>query len=164
MVDRPIEIILIGGSAMSYLGLKEETFDVDFLFEGVDSERMIELTDQLEDEYETRIDMWTTDGMLIQANGRINLQKLPSDYQNMCQEVNGYENLRVRILSPIDIILTKVGRLAEKDIADITQLIKKYKPTRKELQERFNLYVKGYDGNPATIKQNFKSLLGIFYE
>lgn len=166
MLDTPADIVLIGGSAMTYMGLRTHSIDVDFFYDGMSDDKLCEVVEKISQDFNgARIDVWSTKEMLI-SDGRINRLELPKDYMDMCDipDEEVFKYIRLRILSPIDIILTKVGRLADKDIKDMKTLVDTYKIPRQALEKRYQLYLQGYDGNPKKMKENFKSIIAILYD
>lgn len=151
---------------MTYMGLRKHSIDVDFFYDGMSDDKLCEVVEKLSEDFNgARIDAWSTKKMLI-SDGRMNKLELPADYLDICSdpEEEGFKNIKLKILSPIDIVLTKVGRLADKDLQDIKTLVEEYNIPRQALEQRYQLYLQGYDGNPKRMKENFKSLMAILYD
>src|SRR3989338_3969851 len=164
MLPSPIEVILIGGSALNYLDLKDDTKDVDFFYSGMEIDDLYAITQELSKKYNSRIDFWTTEEMVLLKDGRINTQKLPTDYISMCFEAEEpLERIKLKILNPIDVVLTKEDRLSERDMDDITKLVNHYHIPRETLEERFKLYLAGYDGNKTKREVNFKEMISTIF-
>ena len=162
----PVKIILIGGSAVNYLDLKESTKDVDFFYDGMNYEEMSEITDKVSKKYDNvRIDIWDSKEMVLNKRGRIVTQKLPDDYISRCTDIGEtYDNIQVKILNPVDIILTKIERLNSSDIDDIKHLVGHFGIGKQELKERYQDYLKDEEWDNTTFRSNFKSMLEILYD
>ncbi|MBI4440013.1 hypothetical protein HY638_03500 [Candidatus Woesearchaeota archaeon] len=166
MLSSPMEVVLIGGSAITLLGLKEKSKDVAFFYGHIDDFELFGLVERLSRDYGgMRIDVWPVSEMLMHKEGRIVSQKLPSGYLDMCLKVDNMEfkYIDLRILNPIDIVLTKVWRLSEDDIGDITHLAEHYQLSQDALRERFELHKQGYDGDTRRYESNFKSLMEMLF-
>lgn len=53
-------------------------------------------------------------------------QFLPSDYLERSLPIRHLRHIDLRALHPVDIVVTKIGRLDERDLQDIAACIRKY--------------------------------------
>ncbi|MCX6707636.1 MAG: DUF6036 family nucleotidyltransferase [Candidatus Woesearchaeota archaeon] len=101
----------------------------------------------------------------MNKEGGIVTQTMPEDYAEKADTLDlRLKHIKVRILNPVDIILTKVGRCNRKDIDDILKIAKKYKIEKQDLMNRFDEYLKSYDGSKNALKGNFRHVCEILYE
>ena len=124
---RRITLVAVGGTAMTLLDLKPSTIDIDFT---IPSEDLKEFKDVLKKvPHGFRIDYWT-DGMVF-------TQILPDDYLEKSIPIKTkLKNVNLRSLHPLDIVVTKAGRLDERDLQDIEACIKKFKITKDQISSR----------------------------
>ena len=128
-LDEKIEIIAIGGTAMTLLNLKTSTIDVDIEVSRGSRRKLGQILKQIP--HGLNIDPFEfKDGLIFS-------QQLPDDYREKAILVSGkFKNIRLYALSPLDIVASKLGRLNERDWQDIQACIKKAKLTRKQVKER----------------------------
>lgn len=160
-----IEIITLGGSALSLLDLKDFTQDIDFFIKGLNYEEMEGILEKLKDKYRRDdVDYWEDGKIILNKEGRIVTQLMPNDYSEIAETIDlKLKNIKVKILNPIDIILTKVGRCNEEDIDDIRRIEKKFKIEKEVLVKRFNQYLENYDGSKNILNGNFKYICDEIY-
>lgn len=139
-LDMRIDIFAVGGTALTLLGLKDSTRDIDF---NVDSERGRK---KMEDLFRAmnfkRISgfKWETDvGFQIDlfSNGYIFCTQLPDDYANLSREIRNFGRMRLFAISPYDIIIMKLGRGDSRDFDDIRIILGKKKIGLRKLADRY---------------------------
>jgi len=128
-LQREITVVGVGGTAMTLLGVKKDTKDVDF---------DIPFTDDYEEfnrvmniiKPKVRIDVFKTDLILTEI--------LPSDYLKIAIKYAGlnFSKINLYALNPIDIICAKIARLSETDIEDIKTCIRYYNITKSQIEKR----------------------------
>ena len=85
-------------------------------------------------------------------------QRLPQDWTDKRITINHrFQNIRLYALHPIDIVVSKIGRLNDRDVSDIKACIAKYNLTRREIKSRA-IRVQ-YVGNDENYKSNLKHAL-----
>ncbi|MEM3172809.1 MAG: hypothetical protein QXE82_04635, partial [Candidatus Nitrosotenuis sp.] len=67
----------------------------------------------------------------------------------------------LRTLDPVDIIITKIARLDERDEQDIESCIKKFKIKKNQIIRRAEDI--GYSGNDGVFKDNLATILKKFF-
>jgi len=150
-LKRKITLVAVGGTAMTLLGLKSSTIDVDFCIESKDK-KFFEIKNA-----KFKIDFF--------LDGYIFSEQLPEDYIEKSSKVEAnLENIDLRTLSPMDIIITKTARYNERDEEDITSLVKSTKIKKKELEERFRQVRETFAGNIKDYDYNFKIVLKRHFE
>lgn len=146
---RDIILIAIGGTAMTLLNLKPSTIDVDFCVEKKDYDVFKEA---INEEKKFRVDVF--------VDGFIFSEQLPDDYVNFSKEYDIFlKNIKLKILHPIDIIITKAARYNARDEEDIALLVKTKEINKKELIKRFDKVVESYAGSEDSFRSNFEFIL-----
>jgi len=153
-LNKHIMLIAVGGTAMVFLNLKESTKDVDFCIE---SKYLKDFNNARKEKEEFRIDIF--------KDGYIFCQQLPEDYIKMSILFKdfSFKNIELRCLNPLDIIVTKVNRLNERDKEDIAALIKTKRIKKERLIQRFDEIKKSYALSDADLEYNFKWLIKTFF-
>ncbi len=126
-LTRKITVIAVGGTAMTLLKAKSSTIDVDFTIPGEDFtefEKVLKLV-----RHGFKVDTY--------RDGAVFSQILPADYINKSKTIRTkMKNITLKALSPIDIVVTKIGRLNQRDKEDIEMCIKKFKITKNQVIKR----------------------------
>jgi hypothetical protein len=126
-LEKEIKIIAVGGTAMTLLDLKPSTIDIDFDLESDDAEELERVLKTIPHGF--RIDIFK-DGMIFS-------QQLPNDYSEKSILIRtDFRNIRLFALHPVDIVVTKIGRLNKRDEEDISACIKKFRLTKQEIEKR----------------------------
>jgi len=147
-LTRKIIIIAVGGTAMTLLGLKSSTVDVDFCIEG----KNIETFRELIKDSKFKVDLF--------QDGFIFSEQLPEDHIGISNRVEtGMANIDLRTLSLLDIIITKIARYNERDEEDISAVLKKRNINKKELIKRFNQIKETYAGKKEDFEYHFDLVL-----
>lgn len=154
LLSRKIMLIAVGGTAMTLLNLKATTRDVDFCLEGEDYEL-----------FEKAISRKKTFKVDLFKNGYIFIQQLPTDYAEIATKFaeRKFEKIDLRTLHPLDIILTKIGRLNARDEADIEALMKTKRIEKSQLIKRFKEISKTYGGADRDYAYHFNLILRRYY-
>ncbi|MBI2559459.1 hypothetical protein HYW20_09115 [Candidatus Woesearchaeota archaeon] len=143
-----ITLIAVGGTAMTLLGLKSSTRDIDFC---IKSDEKKDFSKALDKKF--KVDIFT--------DGCIFSEQLPADYSEKSKEIIRMKNIDLKALSPIDIIITKAARFNARDEEDIKAL-SKY-ADKDELVKRFNDVLKSYSGKEEDYKYHFNIILKRFF-
>ena len=84
---------------------------------------------------------------------------LPDDYIKKSTEFRSkFNKIKVKVLSHIDIICSKISRFNEADMEDIRDCIKYAKITKEQLAKRASQYSRA--GNDETFRQNLDYIIG----
>jgi len=148
-LKKKIVLIAVGGTAMTLLGLKSSTRDVDFCIKSEDKKDFEKALGK-----KFNVDLFT--------DGYIFSEQLPEDYAEKSKEILNLNSLSLKALSPVDIVITKAARLNARDEEDI-QVLSKY-ADKKELIKRFNKIVKTYAGNEEAYKYHLNVVLRRFFK
>jgi hypothetical protein len=150
-----ITLVAVGGTAMTLLGLKEATKDVDFCVETKKDQGTIEQVNK-KVKSEFHLDLF--------KEGYIFSVQLPEDYIGMSKPYNAsLKNIELRTLHPLDIIISKAARLNERDIEDIRALIKAKRIDKKRLVERYEMAREAYPASESNFDYNFGYVLKNFF-
>ena len=154
-LGKKVTLVAVGGTAMTLYDLKEATKDVDFCAANKEDFSIISsIAKKISGKF--RLDLF--------SEGHIYILQLPDDYTAKSRPLKvQFKNLEVKLLSPIDIILTKTSRLNERDIEDIQALISKKRVNKKKLIERYNLVKGTYAGNEAAFHDRFEQVIKEFF-
>jgi len=150
-ITKKITLVAVGGTAMTLLDMKTSTIDIDFT---IPNQYIQEFEDTLKKiPHGFRIDYWT-DGMVFS-------QVLPDDYLKKSIPIKtNLKNIKLRTLHPVDIVVTKIGRLDERDLQDIKVCIEKFKLTKNQIKSRSKHveYVGHEDGYRINLEYVMKNL------
>lgn len=147
-LSRMITLIAVGGTAMTLLEAKPSTIDVDFTIPS-------EYYDEFEDAKKIvqpgfRIDVF--------HDGAVFVTMLPQDYLKRSIPIKTkLDKIDLRALHPVDIIVTKIGRLDKRDWQDIESCVTKFMITRKQIEKRAKEM--DYAGNDEIFKDNLQDVL-----
>jgi hypothetical protein len=152
-LDRRIVLVAVGGTAMTVLGVKPSTIDVDFTLSG--------------DDYDVfkRVLVTVPHGFTVHCfrGGVIFSQILPEDYLTRSSIVKTTtKNIELRALNPVDIVVTKVGRLDGRDKEDIQRCIEKFSLSKNHVAERGKQVE--YVGRQENYEINLKHVLDNFFK
>lgn len=137
---------------MTLLDLKPSTLDVDFTVPSEDYSSVDLVFKLLSPGF--KIDIW--------QDGAVFSQFLPQDYLVKSIKIKtDFIFLHLRALQPIDIIVSKIGRLNDRDLQDIEVCIKQFKIAKKEISNRAKQVQ--YAGDENIYQQNLKYVLKKFF-
>lgn len=122
-IEKKIIIVAVGGTAMTLLNLKPSTVDIDFT---APSEDLAEFRKALKSvSHGFKVDTW--------PDGTVFSQTLPQDYLDKSIKIKTLRKIQLRTLQPVDIVVTKIGRLDNRDLQDIGTCIKRFKLAKKQI-------------------------------
>ena len=75
--------------------------------------------------------------------------------------IAGLKNIELKALHPVDIVVTKIGRLDERDKQDIEACIKRYKLTKSQVTRRAKQIE--YVGKEENYRTNLQYVLSKFF-
>ncbi|MHB8602611.1 MAG: DUF6036 family nucleotidyltransferase [Nitrosotalea sp.] len=124
---RKVTVIAVGGTAMTLLGVKASTIDVDFTIPKDDYAEFVMALNAVPHGF--KVDHY--------KDGAVFSRILPKDYIVKSSLVKTrMKNITLYALSPTDIIVTKIGRLNDRDKDDIATCIEKFKITKSHIAKR----------------------------
>lgn len=151
-LGRSITLVAVGGTALTLLGVKPSTRDVDFKVPGDDYG---EFQNALKNTpHGFKVDCW--------KDGTVFSQMLPDDYLARSSDIRKLKRIRLKALSPADIVVTKIGRLDERDKQDIQACISRFKLRKKQITRRAKQVQ--YVGRDENYEINLKYVLENFFK
>ncbi len=152
-VERRITVVAAGGTALTLLDVKPSTIDVDFTVPGEDYDELQNALTRVPHGF--TVDCWK-DGMVFS-------QILPDDYVETSIAIRTTtKNLMLKALNPVDIIVTKIGRLDQRDLEDIDACIRKFNVTRDKVARRARQIE--YVGHEENYRINLRDVLERFFK
>lgn len=128
--NKKIDIILIGGQALPYYSIFRTTKDLDFEINNLDMEDFVILEDALDKE-----DIHADFAEDISTFGFI---PLPEGYKQRAIIVYEDKKITVKVLEPVDYIISKLFRGAKEDEEDIKNVIKSKNIKIETVENRIN--------------------------
>ena len=146
-LDRNIILIAAGGTALTLLSAKRSTRDVDFT---VPTRYYDDFQKALRDTpHGFDVDCWT--------DGTVFSQTLPDDYLRRSRKITRMNHIRLKALHPVDIVVTKIGRLDDRDKQDIQACIRKFKLAKTQVATRAKMV--DYVGRRENYEINLRYVL-----
>ena len=163
-LTRKTRVIAVGGTALTLLGKKASTRDIDLCFT---EERVALSFIQAAKKMGYRSEMSNKlmgKSVIIDvySNGYIFCVQLPEDYSEKAVKIRDFHKIELYALAPIDLLITKAARFNERDKEDIMTIIRSYKIDEKELVERWISTMENSMVRDA--KDHLRALLMIFEE
>ena len=156
-VGSPLTMYLAGGLAVNYHCGSRYTGDIDASF----SHRVLLPNEELAANY-TRAN-GEKSFIYFDANYNPAFALMHPDYQQDSVEWEGIGNERrlvqLRVLSPIDLAVSKVSRFSEQDREDILELARVGLVTASDLRARAAEALEYYVGNMTTVRRNLDDIV-----
>ncbi len=159
-----IHLIACGGTALTLLGYKESTKDVDFLVpDEKEHDRLIKFLKEAGYLQVTGYGWKRSDETIIfdlYAGKRVYTTELltsPLEKRGN-KKIREWEKIYLGVLNPIDLIISKMFRGTEVDVEDSLTLLKREKVNLKELDKRYKETAK-YDTNEEKVLRHYERLL-----
>lgn len=138
-LPRKMKIFALGGTALTLLGKKASTRDIDFCFINENERKAFVKTLQTLG-YKLYVpNKLVGHGIAIDvySDGYIVCVQLPSDYAENANKIKEMSKIDLYTLGPIDLIITKAARFNDRDKEDLAILFENYKIDQKELVHRW---------------------------
>jgi len=152
----PIRMYLAGGLAMHYYARSRFTHDIDASF----SHRLLLPTRELAAKFTTL--EGETSVLYFDNNYNPSFALMHPDYQQDAKEWGGFGNdqriVKLHVLSPTDLAVSKLARLSEQDRIDIVTLAALRLITIAGLRERAAAALDYYVGNKAPLLANLETV------
>ena len=153
-LNKRITIVAVGGTAMTLLDLKPSTIDLDFTLSGDDLPEFDRVLKNNPPGF--KVDKW--------PDGYVFCQYLPDDYLEKSIKIREFSHISLRAIQPVDIIVTKIGRLYERDIQDIGDCIRKSNVSEAEIRNRAALVIATYAGREEDYRYNLELIITRFFK
>lgn len=154
-LKRPVNVYLAGGMAVHLYTANRVTTDVDAEFGGrvyLPNDLMVEVT--LED--------GTQQVVYLDTNYNSTFALMHEDYQDDAIPVDlGTEQIRLHVLAPVDLAVSKIARFADNDKDDIATLVRLGLTSADEIEQRATTAMAGYVGGQAMLKLNVRDALAL---
>jgi len=154
-LSQTVNVYLAGGMAVHLYTANRVTTDVDAEFGGrllLPNDLMVEVT--LED--------GSPQVVYLDTNYNPTFALLHPDYLDDALPVDlGLQQLQVRVLSPVDLAVSKIARLADNDKEDIAALVRHGLTNADEIEQRANAALAGYIGGQAMLRLNLRDALAL---
>lgn len=152
-LSSPVNVYLAGGMAVHLYTASRVTTDVDAEFGGrvlLPNDLMVEVT--LED--------GTQQIVYLDTNYNPTFALMHEDYLDDSIPVDlGVDKIRVHVLSPVDLAVSKIARFSDNDKEDIAALVRLGLTSAEEIEHRATSALTGYIGGQAMLKLNLQDVL-----
>jgi Nucleotidyltransferase of unknown function (DUF6036) len=147
----PVQMYVAGGAALHFLTGERVSVDVDAAFS-----RRIALPDQLDVAYRDEDGAARLLYFDRQYNDALGLMHEDAHSDSLALTLPGVDCrvLDVRILAPLDLAVSKLGRFSEQDRADISALARRGLIDPERLESRATEALGGYVGDTARLRGN----------
>jgi hypothetical protein len=128
---RPVNVIILGGLAMAWYGSSRQTRDLDAEVSPLTRPQLTRLWKSLRFPADLSADVshW---GMI----------DLPPGYRKRAKRIKKRGRITVRILSPLDLVMSKLRVMRESDIQDARFLIRRFKITKLQIRRAMNRMIR----------------------
>jgi len=150
-LEESITLVAAGGTAMTLYKLKSSTIDLDFTGPARDITLFNKAVRLSQPGF--KVDTW--------PDGQVFSQFLPSDYLRKSRHLRKVGKIELRALAPVDLVVTKIGRLDERDYDDIEACIRGSKLAKRTIVQRAERVQ--YVGNEAVYKDNLETVTKGFF-
>lgn len=154
-LQKPLTVYLAGGMAVHLYTASRVTTDVDAEFAG----RVMLPQDLLVD---VKLENGVTQAIYLDTNYNPTFALMHEDYQEDSIPVDlGLKQIRVRVLSPTDLAVSKIARLADNDREDIRALVSEGLTSAAEIEARATEALGGYVGGIEMLRANLRDAVAI---
>lgn len=164
-VDRKIKMYALGGTALTILGIKPSTLDVDInIHSNVEYTYICKIFEQIGFERVGSIRWRTQEGLAFDLfhGSHILGTELLSDCLRISKRSKSFGNIELYTLSLYDIIVSKLARGDTRDFNDIKSIFKREKINLQKLIERYKETMK--NSVVANYKQKLLDLIEIKFK
>jgi hypothetical protein len=155
--DKPLVVVVAGGAAVHlYTGVRvSKDLDAEFLAKVLKPDAVVMYKDEAGEPCSVHLDRTYTNTLGL----------MHEDYLDRAQP-SGWKvpGLDVRVLAPVDLAISKLGRWAENDRGDVKSLIDCGLLNRESLDRLANEAIDYYVGNTEPVKRNLVEALAMFPE
>lgn len=154
-LGRPLNVYLAGGMAVHLYTADRVTTDVDAEFGGrvhLPNDLMVEV--MLED--------GTPQVVYLDTNYNSSFALMHEDYLDDAIPIDlGVDQIRVHVLSPVDLAVSKIARFADNDKEDIAALVRLGLTSADAIEQRATSALAGYIGRQAMLKLNLRDAVAL---
>lgn len=154
----PIVVYLAGGMAVHLYTASRVTTDVDAEF----SKRFIVPNNLM---VEVELENRKKQVVYLDTNYNSSFALMHEDYLDDSLPVDlGIENIQIKVLSPVDLAVSKLARFADNDKEDIASLVGLGLVSSSALEDRANSAISGYIGAIEMLKLNIRDAVNLAKE
>jgi hypothetical protein len=154
-LETPLKVFLAGGMAVHLYTGQRVTTDVDAEFGGrifLPNDLMVEVT--LED--------GTAQVIYLDTNYNSTFALMHEDYMDDALPLDlGTRFIRLFILAPVDLAVSKIARFADNDKEDMVALVRAGLTTAQAIERRAQEALGGFVGGQAMLKLNLRDALAL---
>lgn len=154
-LSSPIDVYLAGGMAVHLYTARRVTTDVDAEFGGrifIPSDLVVEVA--LED--------GTRRTLHFDTNFNLSFALMHENYPDDAIALDlGTRQLRLHVLSPLDLAVSKIARFAANDQEDIAELVRLGLVTADQIAQRASSALGGYIGGLAMLRLNLQDAVAL---
>lgn len=154
-LSKPLGVFVAGGVAAHFYTAARSTYDVDAEF----SSRIL-----IPQDLAVEVDMGEkgVQTLFFDTNYNSTFALMHEDYLKDSVPLDtGLEFIKVNLLSPVDLAVSKISRLSDNDKQDIADLVRSGCTNAIAIEKRANEAVGGYIGNMKEVRQNINSAVSI---
>lgn len=153
LLRQPLNVYIAGGMAVHLYTADRVTTDVDAEFGArvmVPNDLAVEIT----------LDGGESQVLYFDTNYNSTFALMHEDYLDDAISVDlGIPNIKVHVLSPVDLAVSKVARLSDNDRQDIQSLVRAGLTTAGDIEARANEAIAGFVGGEAMLRANLRDAL-----
>jgi len=154
-LSSPLGVYLAGGMAVHLYTASRVTTDVDAEFGSrifVPSDLVVDVT--LED--------GSRQSVHFDTNYNATFALMHEDYLHDAIALDlGVENIRLHVLSPVDLAVSKIARYADNDREDIASLVRLGLVGADAMEQRANSAIAGFVGGQAMLRLNLRDAVAL---
>ena len=155
LLGSPLNVYLAGGMAVHLYTASRVTTDVDAEFGGrvhIPNDLVVEVT----------LENGVQQVIYLDTNYNSTFALMHEDYQADSIPVDlGLEHIRVHVLSPVDLAVSKISRLSDNDRDDILELVRLGFTTPDEIEQRARASLDGFVGGQAMLLHNLRDAVAL---
>ena len=139
-IERKIKMYALGGTALTILGIKSSTLDIDINIDShKDYQYICEIFEKIGFKRIGTIRWQTQEGLFFDLFMGSNIfgTELSPDFLNKSKFIKSFENIELYTLSLEDIIISKLARGDPRDFLDIKKIFENQKINLPELVRRY---------------------------
>ncbi|WP_232077026.1 DUF6036 family nucleotidyltransferase [Variovorax sp. PBL-E5] len=154
-LSSPIHVYLAGGMAVHLYTASRVTTDVDAEF----GSRVFIPNDLIVD---VALEDGTRESVYFDTNYNSSFSLMHEDYLDDAIPLDlGVEQIRLHVLSPLDLAVSKIARFADNDKEDIAELVRLGLTTADEIEQRATSALGGYVGGLAMLRLNLRDAVAL---
>jgi hypothetical protein len=154
----PVNVYLAGGMAVHLYTASRVTTDVDAEF----GSRVFIPNDLIVD---VTLENGTRESMYFDTNYNSSFALMHEDYIDDAIFLDlGVEQIRLHILSPLDLAVSKIARFADNDKEDIAELVRLGLTTADQIEQRATSALGGYVGGLAMLRLNLRDAVALAHQ